>query len=455
MTSALHPSLALDPDTLLSVLEAMGVMVLLCDTSLQIQATTPSMERFAGQTLGGKALTSCFPSLAGLENELIAMFNTPHDIWTMRQQRNEMATLNEQLQNQSQTLRKLNERLQHLERERRALLQVVLHDMRSALSVVAGFSELLADTYAAALDKPGLREALEANQQSVQRLQELLTHIQAIDTLQERLQTMNRQPLLLADLVQQQLAIHQGVARLQSITLTAELAAELPPITGDPEIVETVLAAALDDILSLCAVGSKVQVKLFRQRGWQCLQIVVHGRVSPALRQGGRLPTGQGRLGRVDFARVRLGVEGHGGEFHLQEKDGRLQQIILWWPEAQSTDMASPTGRDGTSHVGAEEGVLTAAGGRIKVDTHQKKVWLGDERMQLSLREYRLLEILARHPDQVLDLKTLVEAIWPDADQNEANNLRVLVWRLRRKLAQGNADDALRTLRGFGYMLTS
>ena len=99
----------------------------------------------------------------------------------------------------------------------------------------------------------------------------------------------------------------------------------------------------------------------------------------------------------------------------------------------------------------AEPGDLIVAG--LRIDSNQYRVWLGQEELKLSAKEFILLEYLAQQPGKVIPPQELVKITHQfEADQIEAGTLlRPLILSLRRKL-----DDRIVTIenvRGVGYRL--
>ncbi len=75
-------------------------------------------------------------------------------------------------------------------------------------------------------------------------------------------------------------------------------------------------------------------------------------------------------------------------------------------------------------------------------------------RLQLSSREYRLLETLLRNEGKVVDYDTLLTAIWGDEDKGSFDNLYTVVRSLRKKLGdKGDPDDIIQNKYGRGYVL--
>jgi DNA-binding response OmpR family regulator len=102
----------------------------------------------------------------------------------------------------------------------------------------------------------------------------------------------------------------------------------------------------------------------------------------------------------------------------------------------------------------APESVLTVGSLRIHMDTY--RALLGPQELDLSLREFRLLERLAQEPNEVVAAEKLLVATHGDeAHPDEASNLlRPLVRSVRRKLGYSAGEmGCIRNLRGVGYML--
>ncbi|HEY9877796.1 MAG TPA: two-component system response regulator RppA [Leptolyngbyaceae cyanobacterium] len=77
-----------------------------------------------------------------------------------------------------------------------------------------------------------------------------------------------------------------------------------------------------------------------------------------------------------------------------------------------------------------------------------------DQSVQLSAREFQLLEYLMRHPHQVLSRDQIEQALWEWGSEPESNAITTLVRRLRQRLQTVGAADWLETVYGMGYCLT-
>jgi two-component system, OmpR family, response regulator MprA len=89
----------------------------------------------------------------------------------------------------------------------------------------------------------------------------------------------------------------------------------------------------------------------------------------------------------------------------------------------------------------------------LRLDTSSRYAFRGDRRIELTAREYELLLIFLRHPNQVMTRDLLMERIWGFDFSGESNVLEVAISNLRRRLEAEGEDRLLQTVRGVGYAL--
>jgi len=87
------------------------------------------------------------------------------------------------------------------------------------------------------------------------------------------------------------------------------------------------------------------------------------------------------------------------------------------------------------------------------LDTGTRRARRGDRIIELTLKEYQLLEMFMRHPRQVLTRDQLYDQVWGYDFGRESNVLDVYVRYLRRKLEAGGEPRLIHTVRGVGYVL--
>ena len=94
----------------------------------------------------------------------------------------------------------------------------------------------------------------------------------------------------------------------------------------------------------------------------------------------------------------------------------------------------------------------------MRIDPGQHRVWMGDEEVGLSAREFILLEYLARRFTQVISAQELVLATHDlETDSVEAGSLiRPLIRSVRRKLGYAVGEEGcIENVRGVGYRLVA
>src|SRR5262245_56325968 len=89
----------------------------------------------------------------------------------------------------------------------------------------------------------------------------------------------------------------------------------------------------------------------------------------------------------------------------------------------------------------------------IEIDLPAQRVWRRGVEVDLTSREFGLLEYLVRHAGQVVGRAEIAEHVWDEHYDAFSNVVDVYVQRLRRKLDDPPSDSLIRTRRGQGYQL--
>ena len=92
--------------------------------------------------------------------------------------------------------------------------------------------------------------------------------------------------------------------------------------------------------------------------------------------------------------------------------------------------------------------------GDLAMDIARREVRRGGRLIELSPREFTLLEYLMRHPQHVLTRTQLAEHVWNFDFFNDSNVVDVYIGYLRRKIDRGFDRPLLHTVRGVGYRLS-
>ncbi|MDR7401812.1 MAG: response regulator transcription factor [Armatimonadota bacterium] len=91
--------------------------------------------------------------------------------------------------------------------------------------------------------------------------------------------------------------------------------------------------------------------------------------------------------------------------------------------------------------------------GRLTLDLTTRSVRVGDRTLDLTGREWALLEFFLRRPDQTLSRRDLLRGVWQMDFDPGSTVVETTLARLRRKLAAAGAAVTIETVRGAGYRL--
>jgi DNA-binding response OmpR family regulator len=92
--------------------------------------------------------------------------------------------------------------------------------------------------------------------------------------------------------------------------------------------------------------------------------------------------------------------------------------------------------------------------GDLEVDRQMQQVRRAGKRIELTSKEYGLLEYMAAHPGRVLSRTMIMEHVWDESFEGLTNIVDVYVRHLREKVDEPHPQKLIRTVRGAGYCLS-
>jgi len=104
---------------------------------------------------------------------------------------------------------------------------------------------------------------------------------------------------------------------------------------------------------------------------------------------------------------------------------------------------------------GAGDRPTVLEAGDVRVDPASKRVWRGETVVDLTAREFSVLEYLMRRKGEVVSKREVLDNVWDSDFEGDSNIVEVYVRHLRNKLDRPFDRDAIETLRGSGYRLAS
>lgn len=93
----------------------------------------------------------------------------------------------------------------------------------------------------------------------------------------------------------------------------------------------------------------------------------------------------------------------------------------------------------------------TISAGGVDMDTVARTVHVDSKSVQLTAKEFQLLEYLMRHEGEVLSKDRLLDHVWSDESRVQHNTVETFVANLRKKIGAG--EKVIKTVRGYGYKI--
>ena len=91
--------------------------------------------------------------------------------------------------------------------------------------------------------------------------------------------------------------------------------------------------------------------------------------------------------------------------------------------------------------------------GDLHIDLLARRATRGSRRLDLTAKEFSLLEVLAQRQSQIVSKTVITELVWDICFDTNTNVVEAIVKRLRAKLEQEGEPKLLHTIRGMGYVL--
>jgi DNA-binding response OmpR family regulator len=93
--------------------------------------------------------------------------------------------------------------------------------------------------------------------------------------------------------------------------------------------------------------------------------------------------------------------------------------------------------------------------GDLRLDPAAHRVWRGDDELNLTAREFDVLQFLVRRAGRVMAKREILAGVWEHDFEGDPNIVEVYIRRLRRKIDEPYGRRSITTIRGAGYRLSS
>ncbi|TAE78582.1 MAG: DNA-binding response regulator [Verrucomicrobia bacterium] len=91
--------------------------------------------------------------------------------------------------------------------------------------------------------------------------------------------------------------------------------------------------------------------------------------------------------------------------------------------------------------------------GAIRMDLAKRRVTRGNERVELSPREFEVLAVFMQEPGRTFSRDEICERIWEREHEYDTRTVEIFIMRLRKKLDRPGAESVIGTVRGVGYLM--
>lgn len=235
------------------------------------------------------------------------------------------------------------ERLEELLRLREELADMIIHDLHNPLTVIGSGLQLLERVPFPEADADYVSSVMETMQRSTRRMERLVETLMDIASLEEGHMPLRRRPVDLRALVEETLAEERPLAEHREVGLAAHLAAELPVVEVDDDVLQRVLINLLDNALKFTPGGGRVWVEAGPGRGGEEVRLAVVDTgpgIAPEERERifekftqveGQTVSQRGSGLGLTFCR--MAVEAHGGRIWVEDgPEGVGSQFVLMLP---------------------------------------------------------------------------------------------------------------------------
>jgi two-component system OmpR family response regulator len=96
---------------------------------------------------------------------------------------------------------------------------------------------------------------------------------------------------------------------------------------------------------------------------------------------------------------------------------------------------------------------VTVEVGELRLDPAAHRAWRGETELELSAKEFAMLELLMRQPGSVMTRTQLLEGAWDMSYERRSNIVDVYIRHLREKIDRPFGSETIETVRGVGYRL--
>jgi len=235
-----------------------------------------------------------------------------------------------------QAFNQMSSQLARSNEMRRQMTADIAHDLRTPLTVIAGYVESMRDGVLAPTP-----QRLETIYAEIERLQRMVEDLRTLTRAEAGELTLNRQDLPVERLLQQAAAAFQHQAEQHGVQLRAQSANNLPALWADETRIMQVLGNLITNALRYTPEGGQVTLSAARDGNWMALQVSDTGsgiaaedlpKVFDRFYRGDSARSEQGGESGLGLAIARAYVQAHGGEINAVSLPGQGSTFTIRLP---------------------------------------------------------------------------------------------------------------------------
>jgi signal transduction histidine kinase len=316
-----------------------------------------------GMIVGGGGVALGY-QIAGFLGLAVFFLPVPLTIYAfllyVRQTKTQMKHLEEIIAERTEDLQEVNENLKRLDGVKASFFSVVNHEMRTPLTAIIGYTDLLLDDGSLTSHQLDLLRVVQDNSQ---RLLGLVTNLLDISRLEDGKLKIRPEALEVMDVVDRAMTVVAPLAERKRITIAVEVPDGLPRIHGDSRRVDQILVNLLSNAVKYTPDTGSVTLAARREEGagWVAISVADTGIGIPV----DLLPNLFDRFVRAEWVErtqvigsglglsIAKGlVEAHGGEIWVESEEGCGSTFTFTLPVAEPisedvTGQAPPKARRG------------------------------------------------------------------------------------------------------------
>lgn len=165
--------------------------------------------------------------------------------------------------------------LEKMDKMRRDFVANVSHELRTPLTIMQGYNQALQD--GAITDPAKVTKYHKVMGNEIARLEKLIAELLDLSQLQASGVTLEKEPVYLVEVIDNVITLLKPRSEEKGVTLVADIAQDIPPVTGDGDRLTQLVLILMDNALKFTAPGGRITAGLTMEKGREVLNVTDTG----------------------------------------------------------------------------------------------------------------------------------------------------------------------------------